>query len=253
MSNEPPGRHTQSRTPDPGRIALDTVTKTYGDVRAVDGVSLTIGGGQYHCLLGPNGSGKSTILRLLLGLAQPTSGRVNVPPAVIGCGFQRPNFYGGLSVRENIHVFADLVGADDWEWNRNVVETLRLRRALDRQASELSGGYARKLDLALALIKQPDFLLLDEPLGALDDVTQELVLDFLADYAGNGNTVFVATHRVTEFESDLDRVSVMHRGSLVFDQLVRNLDLDDGESLQSFYVDTVLAREGVDSQERRTQ
>jgi len=255
MSNEPPpsGSHDRSSTPGPGEIMLDTVTKTYGDVRAVDGVSLTIGGGQYHCLLGPNGSGKSTVLRLVLGLARPTSGTVTVPPAVVGCGFQRPSFYGGLSVRENIHVFADLVGADDWEWNRDVVETLRLRRALDRKASELSGGYARKLDLALALIKRPDFLLLDEPLGALDDVTQELVLDFLAEYAGDGNTVFVATHRVTEFEADLDRISVMHRGSLVFDQLVEHVDLDERESLQSFYVDTVLAREGVDTKDRRTQ
>lgn len=234
---------------DDGNIVLDAVSKTYGDVVAVDDVSLRFGDGQYHCLLGPNGSGKSTVFRLVLGLTQPTSGTVAVPSAVVGCGFQRPNFYPGLSVRENVRVFASLVGADDWEWNRTVVEELRLERALDRRAGELSGGFARKLDLALALIKRPEFLLLDEPLGALDDVSKERFLEFLSDYAGGDNTVVVATHQLTEFERDVDRVSVMHRGEVVFDQLTTAIDLDDHGSLQAYYVDAILAREGITSGE----
>jgi len=227
------------------RITIDGVTKTYGDVRAVDDLSLSIGGGQYHCLLGPNGSGKSTVMRLVLGLAQPTAGRIEQPAAPIGCGFQQPNFYPGLTVRENIRVFAGLVGASDWEWNQTVVTELRLSRALDREAGDLSGGFARRLDLALALIKKPRFLLLDEPLGALDDVSQERLLDFLGRYAGGGNTLLVSTHEITEFEPHTDRVTVLHRGDLVFDRTVDDIPLDDGQSLQSYYVDTVLAREGI--------
>jgi ABC-2 type transport system ATP-binding protein len=226
-------------------IRVDGVTRTYGDVTAIDDLSVGIGGGQYHCLLGPNGSGKSTLMRLILGLTRPTSGSIDRPDAQIGCGFQHPNFYPGLSVRENIHIFARIVGADDWDWNQTVVTELRLSRALDREAGDLSGGFARRLDLALALIKKPDFLLLDEPLGALDDVSQTRLLDFLGRYAGDGNTVLVSTHEITEFEPYVDRITVLHRGELVFDRRVDEIPLDGDESLQSYYVDTVLAREGI--------
>jgi ABC-2 type transport system ATP-binding protein len=236
-------------TPDGAELlSLDGVTKTYGRVQAVDDLSLSIGGGQYHCLLGPNGSGKSTAMRLLLGLVRPTEGSVDRPAATVGCGFQQPNFYPGLTVRENIDIFAGLMGASDWDWNQTVVSELRLGRALDREAGDLSGGFARRLDLALALLKEPSFLLLDEPLGALDDVSQERLLAFLGRYAGD-HTLLVSTHEITEFEPHVDRITVLHRGELVFDRLVENIDLDEDQSLQEYYVDTVLAREGISPEE----
>lgn len=231
-------------------IELDGVTKEYGRVTALDDVSLSVGGGEYHCLLGPNGSGKSTLMRLVLSLAQPTTGTVTVPDAVVGCGFQQPNFYPGLSVRENIDVFASLTGADDWDWNQTVVDELRLSRALDRKAGDLSGGFARKLDLALAFMKKPEFMLLDEPLGALDDVSKVRFLEFVGDYAGDGNTVLVSTHQVTEFEPYIDRVTVMHQGNVVFDKPLDAIDLGRHDSLQQYYVEAILAREGVAPEEQ---
>ena len=231
-------------------IELDTVSKEYGPVVAVDGISLSVGGGEFHCLLGPNGSGKSTLFRLILGLTRPSGGSISVPPVVVGCGFQRPNFYPGLTVRENINVFAGVVGATDWEWNNHVVEELRLRRALDRNAGDLSGGFARKLDLALALIKKPAILLLDEPLGALDDVSAARFLEFLDEYVDRGNTVFVSTHRVTAFEPYVDRVTVVHQGEVVFDRASEEIDLDSEQSLQAYYVEQVLEREGVSPENR---
>lgn len=228
-------------------IELDGVTRAYGSVVAVDDLSLEIGGGQYHCLLGPNGSGKSTLMRLILGLTQPTSGTVTTPEVVVGCGFQQPNFYPSLTVRQNISVFAGIVEATDWEWNRTVVEELRLTRALDRTAGDLSGGFGRKLDLALAFIKRPDIVLLDEPLGALDDVSTARLLEFLSWYADQGNTIFVSTHRVSEFAESLDRVTVMHRGEIAFDRERSEMDLN-GESLQTAYVEEMLEREGIDSE-----
>lgn len=229
------------------QIELDGVTREYDSVVAVDDLSLRIGGGQYHCLLGPNGSGKSTLMRLILGLTQPTAGEIRIPDIVIGCGFQSPNFYPSLTVRQNISVFAGIVGADDWEWNRTVVEELRLTRALDRTAGDLSGGFGRKLDLALAFIKKPDILLLDEPLGALDDVSTARLLEFLDWYAEQGNAIFVSTHRVTEFEGSLDRVTVMHRGNVAFDRQREEMDLPEGQSLQAEYVEEILEREGIES------
>jgi ABC-2 type transport system ATP-binding protein len=234
---------------DPGvQIALEGVRREYGSVVAVDGVDLRIGGGQFHCLLGPNGSGKSTLFRLILGLTQPTDGSIEVADVTVGCGFQQPNFYPELTARENITVFANLVGATDWGWNQSVVEELRLQRALDREAAALSGGFARKLDLALALIKKPDVLLLDEPLGALDDVSMGRLLEFLGEYAAAGNTVVVSTHHASSFEPYLDRVTVMHRGSVAFDATLADLDLGE-RSLQEYYVSEILDREGIDAED----
>ena len=228
-------------------IELDGVTREYGSVVAVDNLSMEIGGGQYHCLLGPNGSGKSTLMRLILGLTQPTSGTITRPDAVVGCGFQQPNFYPSLTVRQNISVFAGIVDATDWEWNRTVIEELRLTRALDRRAGELSGGFGRKLDLALAFIKRPEIVLLDEPLGALDDVSTARLLEFLSWYVEQGNSVFISTHRISEFADSLDRVTVLHRGEIAFDRDREEMTLD-GESLQAEYVEEILEREGIDSE-----
>jgi ABC-2 type transport system ATP-binding protein len=223
-------------------IAVEDLRKEYGDVVAVADVSLSIGGG-FHCLIGPNGSGKSTLFRLLLGLTRPTSGSLSAPDGTVGVGFQRPNFYPGLTVGENLDVFAGLVGAPDGDWRETVVDELRLRRALDRPADDISGGFARKLDLALALLKRPDYLLLDEPLAALDDVSKARLLDFLADYADEA-TVLVSTHHVADFEPHLDRLTIMHEGSVLLDSPADDVDLADHDSLQSFYVDLVRAEEG---------
>jgi ABC-2 type transport system ATP-binding protein len=224
-------------------LTVDAVRKVYGDVVAVDGVSLSFGGGQFHCLIGPNGSGKTTLFRLLVGLAQPTEGDVSTPDGTIGCGFQEPNFYPDLTVRENIDVFAGLVAAPDSGWRETLVSELRLGGALDRPAGDLSGGYARKLDLALALLKHPDYLLLDEPLGALDDVSKHRLLAFLDGYATDGNTVVVSTHHVTDFEPFLDRVTVMYDGAVILDREREAIAVDQYDSLQEYYVALVLNRE----------
>jgi ABC-2 type transport system ATP-binding protein len=219
-------------------------------VVALDGVSLTIESGQYHCLLGPNGSGKSTLLRLVLELARPDEGTISRPDAVLGCSFQQPNFYPDLSVRENINVFTSMVGADDEEWNQTVVDELRLNDELAREASDLSGGYARKLDLALALIKEPDFLFLDEPLAALDDVSKTQLLEFLDEYTDMGNTVVVSSHYVEAFEPYLDHVTLVHDGNVLFDKPMDKIDFGEAGSLQSYYVQRVLDREDASSFEQ---
>jgi ABC-2 type transport system ATP-binding protein len=224
-------------------IEIEDVRKTFGSVVALDGVSLAIEPGQYHCLLGPNGSGKSTLLRLVLELALPDEGTIRRPDAVMGCSFQQPNFYPDLSVRENLNVFTSMIGADDEEWNQTVVDKLRLNDELNREGSALSGGYARKLDLALALVKQPDFLFLDEPLAALDDVSKTQLLEFLDEYTDRGNTVVVSSHYVEAFEPYLDHVTLMHDGDVLFDEPMDALDFGDADSLQSYYVQTVLDRE----------
>ncbi len=224
-------------------VDLRNVTKRYDDVTALAGVDLTIEAGTFHCLVGPNGSGKTTLFRTVLGLTKPTSGEVSLPDGRIGCGFQRANFYRGLTVAENLSVFATLVGGTDDAWREDLVTTLRLDRVMDRSAAELSGGFAKKLDLALALLDKPDVLFLDEPLGDLDDVSKARLLDFLGEYRDAGNAVVVSTHHLAEFDPLLDHLTVLYDGEIAIDADRDDITLGEHDTLHELYVDRIMTLE----------
>lgn len=190
------------------------VTKRFDDVVALREVTLSVADG-FHCLVGPNGSGKTTLFRLLLGLTRPTAGRVDRGDARLGVAFQEPSFYADLTVAENLRVFGAFVGAAQ-DWREEVVDRVRLTDALDRPAGRLSTGYAKKLDLALAVLKRPDVLLVDEPLADLDDVTKARLVEFLASYADDA-AVFAATHNLATFEPVCDRLTVLVDGEVRLD------------------------------------
>ncbi|MFB6201157.1 MAG: ABC transporter ATP-binding protein [Halorhabdus sp.] len=216
------------------RLAVEGLRREYGPITALDGVSLTVQPGSVHCLVGPNGSGKTTLFRTLLGLTPPTAGTVHRPDATVGVGFQRPVCYDDLTVSENLDVFGRLMDAPVDGWRERVVDVLALDRVGHRKARDLSGGYRKKLDLALALLKRPRYLLLDEPLSDLDDVTRRRLLSFLAGYAEAGNAVLVSTHRVEAFASALDRLTVLRRGEIVFDRSRSELDEGDQSVTQTY-------------------
>lgn len=218
------------------RLELDAVTKSYGRVRALTETSLALDFGAAHCLAGPNGSGKTTLLRLIAGLTRPTSGRVIVPDVSVGYAFQRPNVYPDLTVRENLSVFAAMVDARE-AWRAELTERLRLDPVLDRPAAALSDGFAKKLDLAVAMLKEPSLLLLDEPLADLDDVTRTRLLELLAEYRDEDRLLVVSTHNVERFDPLLDGITVVYNGEVVRDD--RNL----AEPAHAAYAD-VLARRG---------
>jgi len=224
-------------------IELQGVTKRYDGVTALDAVDLTVEAGTVHCLVGPNGSGKTTLFRTVLGLLQPTSGTVSLPDGRIGCGFQRPNVYRDLTVAENLSVFGGLVGGVDEGWREELIDTLRLDRVMDRTAADLSGGFVKKLDLALALLDRPDVLFLDEPLGDLDDVSKARLLEFLGEYRDAGNAIVVSTHHLTDFEPLIDHLTVLYDGDTVIDADRDRIDLDGHGTLQELYVDRVLGLE----------
>jgi ABC-2 type transport system ATP-binding protein len=221
-------------------LALEGVTKRYGTVVALADCSLDLETAGFQCLLGPNGSGKTTLFRLLLGLERPTEGTVTRVGLTLGSGFQRPSFYPALSVRENLDIFERLRGGVDDEWRETLVAGVGLEPATGRRAGDLSGGFARKLDLALAVLHRPDVVLLDEPLGALDDVSRARVVDFLAAYADAGHGVVVSTHRIDAFEPHLDRLTLLDGGSVVLDRRAADLPLDGEGALQEAYVDLLV-------------
>lgn len=232
-------RSALASVPEPsGPVRLANVTKAYDDVTALADVSVRFRPGEFHCLVGPNGSGKTTLLRLVLGLTRPTTGRVEVPAdARLGVAFQRPSHYEALTVAENLRVFGTLAGADA-DWVARVREELGLDAVASRVAGELSGGFARKLDVALALAGEPPFVLLDEPLADLDDVTERRLVDLLGRYCDAGGAVVVSTHRLRAFEPAVDHLTVMHRGRVLVDDRRSALEASD---LHDFYVERVLA------------
>ncbi|PSP99553.1 ABC transporter ATP-binding protein [Halobacteriales archaeon QS_4_70_19] len=219
-------------------IRVTGLRKRYGTVMALDGVDVTVEPGTFHCLVGPNGSGKTTLLRTLLGLVEPSAGEVVVPDVRLGTAFQRPSHYDQLTVADNLEVFGALAAVDG-DWAATVLDRLGLDVVRDRIAGELSGGYSRKLDLALALQKAPVYLLLDEPLGDLDDVTKLRLLDLLGDYRDAGHGVVVSTHNLGQFADRVDHLTVVYDGQVLLDARREDLDVPD-DGLQEFYVERVL-------------
>ncbi|SDG20986.1 ATP-binding cassette domain-containing protein [Halorientalis regularis] len=222
-------------------LELHAVSKSYGDVTALSGVDLSVAPGTIHALVGPNGSGKTTLFRIALGLTRPSSGTVDAPVEGIGPGFQRANFYRDLTVAENLDVFAALTGAEDEAWREEICSTLRLDRVRDRRAGDLSGGFGKKLDLALALLNRSPVVCLDEPMGDLDDVSKANLLDLLADYRDEGHAVVVSTHHLGAFADVIDHLTVLHDGEVLLDDPRGAIDLGDHDSLQDLYVARSLA------------
>lgn len=207
-------------------IVLDSVTKSYGKLRAVDGVSLSVDKGELFGLIGPDGSGKSTIYRILATLMQPDSGRASVLGLdtvtqysrlrhLIGYMPERFSLYGDLTVKENLEFFATLFGvtvSDSYDLIAPVFS--QLARFPDRLAGKLSGGMKQKLALSCALIHRPEVLLLDEPTTGVDAVSRSEFWDMLGRLRSSGITILVSTSYMDE-AARCDRMAMINGGRIL--------------------------------------
>ena len=224
----PAGATTRPRPESSGAgvpvIETHDLTKRFGDVCAVDHVSMTIHAGEVFGFLGPNGAGKTTTIRTLLGLVHPTGGSATVfgldseaestqIRARLG---NLPGDYAydpRMSGREIVSLFAELRGLPDQGRAPELAE--RFEADLDRPLGELSRGNRQKIGLIQALFHAPELLLLDEPTSSLDPLMQEEFLSFLAEERDRGVTVFLSSHELDETERACDRVGIIREGSLV--------------------------------------
>jgi NitT/TauT family transport system ATP-binding protein len=197
-------------------VTLSGVSKVYGKgagaVRALDGVTLTIAPGEFTCLIGASGCGKSTLLSLVAGLEQPTGGTIGVGGRVAFM-FQEAALFPWLSAAGNIELALRAQGvprAERKPRTRELLETVRLGGFGAKRPHELSGGMRQRVALARALAQEADVLLMDEPFGALDAMTRDLLHDELDRItAGRALTVLFVTHNVREAVRLGDRVVVM--------------------------------------------
>jgi ABC-2 type transport system ATP-binding protein len=206
-------------------IDVVDVSKSYGDVVAVDRVSLRVEAGEIYALLGLNGAGKTTLIRILLGMIRPTGGRVALFDATIdrhrnrvwsevGYLVETPAAYPELTVRENLDVVRRLRRIANRSVVDDTIERLGLGPYAHRRARTLSLGNAQRLGLAKALLHRPRLLILDEPANGLDPAGVVEVRDMLRDLAGDGTTVFLSSHVLAEVARLATRIGIIHSGQL---------------------------------------
>ena len=206
-------------------ISVQDVRKSYGDLRAVDGVTFEVGHGEFFGILGPNGAGKTTTLEIIEGLREPDGGEVSVlglrpwprNPALlprIGVQLQATSFFERLTAREQLRTFADLYRVPARRADE-MLEVVGLTSVAATRTEKLSGGQAQRLSIACALVHRPDVLFLDEPTGALDPQARRNLWDLLRAIAAEGHTIVLTTHHMDEAETLCQRVAIMDHGKIL--------------------------------------
>jgi ABC-2 type transport system ATP-binding protein len=217
-------------------ILCQGLTKRYGDVLALDHLTLEIPAGAIFGFLGPNGAGKTTTLRLLTGLAWPSAGSATVAGLDVATGGvalrrrisyldQAPQYYGWMRGRELIAFVGELFGLRGTTLGSRVDEVLALTGLTDaanRRIGGYSGGMRQRLGLAQALINRPEVLFLDEPVNALDPAGRHAMLDVIARLRGEA-TVLMCSHILADIERVCDSVAIINRGRLLVSSSVPEL------------------------------
>lgn len=228
MSPPPPGSFTppaSAAVPPGARLEVRGLTKRFRSVTAVDGLSFTVEPGSVTGFLGPNGSGKTTTLRMLLGLVEPTSGDALVdgvsyrslrdPARVVGGVLEAQGFHPGRTARRHLAACAAAIGVPDTAVGAGL-STVGLAAAADRRVGGFSLGMKQRLALAVALLGDPQVLVLDEPGNGLDPEGIAWLRAFLRGFAARGRSVLVSSHLLAEVEQTADHVVVLARGRAVF-------------------------------------
>lgn len=207
-------------------VQMEQVTKHFGKQEVLKGISLDINEGEIFGLLGPSGAGKTTLVKQLVGLELPSTGKNKVfnilMPSLeviskIGYMAQSDALYGELTARENLQFFASLYGINGARQKERIqacMEIVQLSDHIDKQVSNFSGGMKRRLSLAIALIHEPKLLILDEPTVGIDPVLRKSIWDSFYVLKKQGVTIIVTTHVMDEADK-CDRLGMIRDGHLI--------------------------------------
>jgi ABC-2 type transport system ATP-binding protein len=208
----------------PPAITVRDLDKSYGELKAVDGVNFEVARGEVFCLLGPNGAGKTSVVEILEGYRRRTGGEalvLGIDPATeardlreqVGIVLQQCGVQSDLSVAELLEMYGRY-----YVRGRPVDELLELVELVDKRdvrAKQLSGGQRRRLDLALALVGDPELIFLDEPTTGFDPAARRQAWSVIRSLCGLGKTVFLTTHFMDEAQFLADRVAIMRAGQII--------------------------------------
>lgn len=231
------------------------LVKTFGELRAVDGVDLLIPQGSFYGIAGPNGAGKSTTLRMLTGLLQPDAGNADVggvtvwpnplkAKALLGFVPDNPVLFERLTAPEMLQYAGMLRGMDPAviaTRSSELLHVLDLEDGRDRLIADFSLGMLKRIGLGVALLHNPRVIVLDEPFGALDPVNAQVIEDLLQRFRAAGGTVVFASHVMDVVQRLCDRVVVIAQGRVMAEGTVA--EITQGRNLQDAFVDLVGGRD----------
>jgi ABC-2 type transport system ATP-binding protein len=222
-------------------IEVRSLRKRFGHLAAVDGVSFDVEPGMVTGFLGPNGAGKTTTLRMILGLAHPTSGSATIdgrpyralddPARTVGAVLERSGFHPGRRARDHLRAVARAARIPDSRADETL-EIVALQKAAGRRAGEYSLGMRQRLALATALLGDPRILILDEPANGLDPQGIRWLREFLRWYASQGRTVLVSSHVLAEMAQTADAVIVIAHGRVVAEGPIAELIAGRGGAVE---------------------
>jgi ABC-2 type transport system ATP-binding protein len=218
-------------------IAAKGLVKSYGSLRAVDGVTFEVAGGELFGLLGPNGAGKTTTMSMLSGLLAPDEGVITFDgvdlaaeplrvKAQLGVVPQEPALYESLSARENLQFWGGLYGLRGADLTRavdRVIDWVGLKERAKDPIRQYSGGMKRRVNLALGLVHGPRAVLMDEPTVGIDPQARLNILEAVKRVAAEGTTVIYTTHYLEEAESLCDRIAIMDHGRILAEGTLEQL------------------------------
>ncbi len=217
-------------------IETHDLTKKYGSQVSVSHLNIHVKRGRIYGLLGRNGAGKTTTMRMLLGLTAPTSGEVSIfgKPFVgnekkllprIGCLIESPGFYPNLTATENLKIFAELRGLKNPNYIKGALELVNLPYRDKKLFSQYSLGMKQRLAIALAVMHDPELLILDEPINGLDPIGIAEVRDFIRELCdARGKTILISSHILSEISLLADDVGIIDHGTLLEEESLKELE-----------------------------
>ena len=217
-------------------IETHNLTKKYGSQTSVSHLNIHVKKGRIYGLLGRNGAGKTTTMRMLLGLTAPTSGDVKIfgKPFQenekkilprIGCLIESPGFYPNLTGTENLKIFAELRGLRSPKYIKNALELVNLPYRDKKLFSQYSLGMKQRLAIALAVMHNPELLILDEPINGLDPIGIAEVRDFIRELCDtSGKTILISSHILSEISLLADDVGIIDHGKLLEEESLKELE-----------------------------